>query len=398
MEWLVEQGHEVRVVTAPPYYPEWKVREGYRWWEYRTEQSSAGVRIYRCPLYVPKRPNGWRRLLHLGSFATSSLPIMLRQLLWRPDIVMTIEPALFCAPTAALMAVLSGASAWLHVQDFEIDAAFDLELLPAGGSIHKFALFYERAIMQVFDRVSTISPNMVRRLTSKGVSKEKAILFPNWVNVDEVTASVPGALPNAYRHELGIRDDQIVLLYSGNLGHKQGLEILPQVAEALRERKDLHFVFCGDGAYRRPLERFAGSLPNVSLLHLQPRARLNELLNAADIHLLPQRADAADLVMPSKLTGMMASGRPVITTAVPGTQLADAVEGCGLVVPPGDVQAFTQAILALADARAERLEMGRTARCYAEEHMGRDYVLRRLEKEMRVLLASGPALEVSEQQ
>ncbi|MFT4113588.1 MAG: glycosyltransferase WbuB [Silvibacterium sp.] len=396
MEWLAEQGHEVRVVTAPPYYPEWRIREDYGWWEYRREQSPAGATIYRCPLYVPSRPNGLRRMLHLGSFAASTLPVMLSQAFWRPDVVMTIEPALFCAPTVALIAAMCAAPAWLHVQDFEIDAAFDLELLPAGGMIHRFALFYERTVMQTFDRVSSISPNMVRRLGSKGIEKEKTVLFPNWVDVDEVMASAPGTQANAYRRELGIRDDQIVLLYSGNLGHKQGLEILPMVAEALKDREDLHFIFCGDGAYRRPIEQLTVDLPNVSLLHLQPKERLNELLNAADIHLLPQRADAADLVMPSKLTGMMASGRPVLTTAARGTQLAEAVEGCGVVVPPGDANAFIAAVSHLAADRELRLELGLAARRYAEEHMGRDYVLRRFEKEMLSLLASEPALKVFE--
>lgn len=213
-----------------------------------------------------------------------------------------------------------------------------------------------------------------------------------------MTASEPGAERNRFREELGIGKDQLVLLYSGNLGHKQGLEILPQLATLLQHRKDLHFLFCGDGAYRRPLERMTAGLGNVSLLHLQPRERLNELLNAADIHLLPQRADAADLVMPSKLTGMLASGRPVIATAAPGTQLAEAVTGCGLVVPPGNAPAFASAIADLAADREARLELGRAARRYAEEHMGREHVLRRFENEMLSLLAAEGALAVSEQQ
>jgi colanic acid biosynthesis glycosyl transferase WcaI len=125
--------------------------------------------------------------------------------------------------------------------------------------------------------------------------------------------------------------------------------------------------------------------------------RLNELLNAADIHLLPQRADAADLVMPSKLTGMLASGRPVIATAAPGTQVADAVEGSGIVVPPGDPAALRDAVLLLASNRAMRVEMGREARRYAEEHLGRDQVLRKFEAAMEGLLASRQELAVSEQ-
>jgi colanic acid biosynthesis glycosyl transferase WcaI len=395
MEWLAERGHEVRVVTAPPYYPAWKVREDYRWWEYGVETSPAGVRIYRCPLWVPERPNGLSRMLHLGSFATSTLPVMLRLAAWHPDVVLTVEPAFFCAPTTILTALLSGGASWLHIQDFEIDAAFDLELLPSGGAIHKFALAYERMVMRGFKQVSSISPNMVKRLAAKGIERDKTTLFPNWVDVDAVQ---PMAGPNGVRQQLGITDDQVVLLYSGNMGMKQGLEMLPQLAEELREESHLHFIFCGDGAFRPQLEQITAGLENVSLLPLQPVDRLNELLNAADIHLLPQKGDAADLVMPSKLTGMLASGRPVIATAAAGTQVADAVADRGIAVPPGGLAALRDAVLLLASNPEMRLAMGCEARRYAEEHLGRDQVLRRFEAAMEGLLASRQALAVSEQQ
>jgi colanic acid biosynthesis glycosyl transferase WcaI len=397
MEWLATRGHEVRVVTAPPYYPAWKVRADYRWWEYRVETSPAGARIYRCPLWVPKRPSGFRRMLHLGSFASSSLPLMLGLAAWRPDVVLTVEPAFFCAPTAILTALLSGGAAWLHIQDFEIDAAFDLELLPGGGLIHDFALAYERTVMRGFTRISSISPNMVKRLGAKGIRKDKTTLFPNWVDVDAVQPTVRGVDTNAIRQELAIADDRVVLLYSGNLGMKQGLEVLPQLAQELRDDPRLHFIFCGDGAFRPQLEQMTAGLGNVSLLPLQPIERLNTLLNAADIHLLPQRADAADLVMPSKLTGMLASGRPIIATAAAGTQVADAVHDRGIAVPPGDLNSLRDAVLLLAENQELRLEMGHQARRYAEENLGRDQVLHRFEAAMAGLLASRQELAVSEQ-
>jgi colanic acid biosynthesis glycosyl transferase WcaI len=385
MEWLAERGHEVRVVTAPPYYPAWKVHKDYRWWQYRKETSDAGVTIYRCPLWVPSRPNGLTRTLHLGSFATSSLPVMLKMIAWQPEVVMTVEPAFFCAPTTILTSLLANASAWLHVQDFEIDAAFDLDFLPGGGVTHSFALTYERLVMRGFQKVSSISPHMVERLASKGVHESKVSLFPNWVDTDSVK---PLNGPNQFRSELGIKDDQVVLLYSGNLGMKQGLEILPELAQDFRGDSRLHFVFCGDGAFRPQLEQKTAGLENVSLLPLQPIARLNELLNAADIHLLPQRADAADLVMPSKLTGMLASGRPVIATAAADTQVANAVTGRGIAVAPGDINALRSAVSTLAMNEELRRTMGREARLFAEEHLGREQVLRRFEIELQRLARS----------
>ena len=391
MEWLAARGHDVRVITTPPYYPAWKVRDDYQWWQYRKETSPAGAQIYRCPLWVPKRPNGITRMVHLGSFATSSLPVMLSAVLWRPHIVLAIEPAFFGAPSAILAAMLSGASSWLHIQDFEIDAAFDLNLLPSQGVIHNFALAYERFVMRGFTRVSSISPNMVRRLEEKGIDNRKAVHFPNWVDVDSVR---PLHGPNQIRQGLGLSDDQVVLLYSGNLGLKQGLETLPPLARQLRDNPHLHFVFCGDGAFRPQLEQMTSGLKNVSLLPLQPVEKLNELLNAADMHLLPQKEDAADLVMPSKLTGMLASGRPVISTAAAGTQVAEVVAGRGINVPPGDEQALLEAVLKLAADKSMREAMGRSARLYAEEHLGREQVLRRFELEMQSLVAESAAREV----
>ena len=391
MEWLAARGHDVRVITTPPYYPAWKVRHDYRWWQYRKETSPAGAQIYRCPLWVPEKPNGITRMIHLGTFATSSLPVMLASVLWRPHVVLAIEPAFFGAPSAILTAMLSGASSWLHVQDFEIDAAFDLNLLPSQGAIHNFALAYERFVMRGFTRVSSISPNMVRRLDEKGIDNRKAVHFPNWVDVDSVR---PLEGPNQIRQQLGLRDDQVVLLYSGNLGLKQGLETLPPLAAQLRDDPRLHFVFCGDGAFRPQLEQMTAGLENVSLLPLQPVEKLNELLNAADIHLLPQKEDAADLVMPSKLTGMLASGRPVISTAAAGTQVAEVVAGRGINVPPGDGRTLLEAVLTLASDKTLRQQMGRAARLYAEEHLGREQVLRRFEFEMERLLAESAVREV----
>src|SRR5690242_11863415 len=173
MEWFASRGHEVRVVTTPPYYPAWRVSEGYSSWRYRRERSAAGVEIYRCPLWVPTSPNGNRRVMHLASFALSSLPVMLAQAAWNPDLVLTVEPAFISAPVALLAARLCGAPSWLHIQDFEVDAAFELGLLPAGGPAHSLASACERIIRGGFSQFSTISASMVERLSQKGVEPSR---------------------------------------------------------------------------------------------------------------------------------------------------------------------------------------------------------------------------------
>jgi colanic acid biosynthesis glycosyl transferase WcaI len=377
-EWLTARGHAVQVVTAPPYYPAWRIGKGYSAWRYRQEML-AGIRVWRCPLWVPLEQSGLKRVLHLASFALSTLPVVLWQgLRWRPDVVWVVEPAFFSTVGAWLAARLGSAKAWLHVQDFEIDAAFDLGLLSTNW-LHRGIAVLERWLMRRFDRVSTISERMLEHLAAKGVEAPRCFFLPNWVDTDTIH---PLGEPSSLRAELHLAPDLIIALYAGNMGEKQGLEIVLEAARALADHRNIQFVLCGDGAVRPRLYQLADGLSNVRFLPLQPVERLNDLLNLADIHLLPQRADAADRVMPSKLTGMLASGRPVVTTAHPCTQVAQVVAGCGIVTPPGDGGAFAHALLHLATHLAERARLGQAARAFALAHWSREEILRRFEEEI----------------
>ena len=237
----------------------------------------------------------------------------------------------------------------------------------------------ESFIMRRFDRVSTISSRMMERLTTKGVATEHQALFPNWVDTETIH---PLAAPSPMRTKLGLRDAAIMVLYSGNMGEKQGMDILLDAAARLATHPHLRFVLCGDGVARARLARQYAHLKNIIWLDLQPLEELNNLLNAADIHALPQRTDAADLVMPSKLTGMMASGRPTVAAAAVGTEIANAVEGAGLLVPPGDATAFAIAIETLASDVTLRARLGAVARVRAVETMGMNAILERLEREL----------------
>jgi len=381
-EWLAQRGHDVRVITAPPYYPEWRVPQGYSAHVYRTEYRN-GVRVQRCPLWVPRRQSGARRIAHLASFAAASAPLVAAAALWRPHVVFAVEPTMFCAPAAWMLARVCGAKAWLHVQDFEFDAAVSLGLLPA--RLARPVRAVERAVMSAFDRVSTISEKMMAQLPRKGVRQERAVLFPNWVDCTDIH---PLTGPSRMRAELGIAPETCVALYSGNMGRKQGLEIVVDAANALRNNRNLLFLLCGEGAARAALEARAAGLPNVRWLPLQPAEKLNALLNVADIHLLPQRADAADLVMPSKLTGMLASGRPVVATAHAGTGLAKVVNQCGVVTPPGNTEAFVEALGELERHAIARRALGSAARRYAEQHLHKDAVLARFERELLSCVAA----------
>jgi colanic acid biosynthesis glycosyl transferase WcaI len=392
VEWLAKQGHQVRVITAPPYYPEWRVLDGYSpfswkmsWWN--------GAKIFRCPLWVPQKPMFISRILHLFSFAFSSFPILLGQLFWRPQIIWVVEPSIFCTPFALGLARLCGAKTWLHVQDFEIDAAFSLGMVRIGVA-KKIALWMEAALMKRFDIVSSISNRMLEHAKLKGVPAGRLNLFPNWVNfgsnqVAEVVDDsdlLKYSSSVMYRKKLGIPSDSIIILYSGNMGAKQGLEILAEVANLFCKRNDieghLRFVFCGSGAYRASLYAQCMGLKNVNFLDLQPAESLSDFLAMADIHILPQRADVADLVMPSKLSGIFASGRPVLVCANLQTELAEVVCSRGLVVPPENVEALYAGLVKLAQDANLRKTLGAAAKKYALENLEKNNVLCKFEKQL----------------
>jgi len=368
-DYLSRQGFNLRVITTPPYYPEWKIKGKYWGWMYHKEKV-GNLLVYRCPLWVPRRPSNLNRLLHLLSFALSSLPIMLAQITWKSDAIICVIPTLFSAPAAWLAARLSGAKCWLHIQDFELDAASNLGMLPGGKLIPSFARSFERFVLTHFDRVSTISEPMLALAVEKGVPPEKTFLFPNWVDTCQI---FPMQDTNPMRVELGIDESKKVVLYHGNLGRKQGLEILVQAATFLQQHLEILFIICGEGAARMELEQKATGMKNVRFIVLQPLEKLNQLVNLADVHVLPQRAGAADLVMPSKLTTMLASGKPVLACASSGTQLWKIVNRVGIVVPPEDPQELADAIISM---------LGDPAKCERLSKLGRDYASHFLEKEV----------------
>ncbi len=413
--WLSARGHEVRVVTAPPYYPHWRVGQGYSGWRYRKEKlqvtsdkwqvvkgglpvveaedcqpspqpggRGGSLVVYRCPLWVPARPTGLKRIAHLASFALSSLPVMLAQTAWRPHVLLVIAPTLLVAPGAILAARLSGAKGWLHIQDFEVDAAFELGILTQ-GRIRKSALAAERWMLQRFDRVSTISRRMMDRLNDKRVLPERTVLFPNWVDCREIH---PLLHPSPYLAELGLPAGTVVAMYSGAMGEKQGFEAVAEAAERLRAHPRLLFVFAGAGSGRETFHAATHHLPNVRWLPLQPAERLNDWLNLADIHLLPQRADAEDLMLPSKLIGMLACGRPIVAMARDGTQIASELKGCGVVVKPGSAEALARVLERLAADRELRVTLGAQARELAVTCFDREIVLDRFEKSLMELVSS----------
>ncbi|EDH0695039.1 colanic acid biosynthesis fucosyltransferase WcaI [Salmonella enterica subsp. salamae] len=372
--WMAREGHEVRVITAPPYYPQWKVGERYSAWRYRREEGEATV--WRCPLYVPKQPSTLKRLLHLGSFALSSFFPLMAQRRWKPDRIIGVVPTLFCTPGMRLLAKLSGARTVLHIQDYEVDAMLGLGMAGKGkcGSVARLASAFERSALHNVDNVSTISRSMMNKAREKGVAAEKILFFPNWSEVARFQ-DVNDADVTALRQQLGLPEDKKIVLYSGNIGEKQGLEKVIDAAERLRDRP-LFFAIVGQGGGKARLENMARErgLPNIKFLPLQPYDALPALLKMGDCHLVVQKRGAADAVLPSKLTNILAVGGNAVITAEPHTelgQLCTRYPGIAVCVEPESTDA-------LVDGISQALAMPKNntaAREYAERTLNKENVL-----------------------
>lgn len=380
-EALVRSGHAVTAVVGKPYYPQWKADPAYGGGWLNAEEN--GVTLVRCPHYVPQDPVGIRRFAHLISYAiTATIPAVRIALRDRPQVVFCVAPALLSVITAILAAWLCGARLWIHVQDFEVEAAFATGLMREKSLHGRFALWVEGWLLRQADRVSTISPQMVAKLGEKGIPAERRFELRNWA--DARFANDPAGAA-ARRRAWGLTS-QVVALYSGNIARKQGIEILIDAARLLQHRTDITFVICGEGPNRPALAERAHGLANVQLHDLQPVEAMGAMLTMADLHLLPQIAGAADLVLPSKLTNMLASGKPVVATTEPGTGLFSEVDGCGLCVPPGDAAALADAIVAMADDGARRAVLGKAAAERAVERWQQEAILKRTARELAALV------------
>src|ERR1700722_4806683 len=373
--WFTEHGHDVRVVAAYPYYPQWRLAAPYRGAGWRREEVS-GIKTYRCPLYVPEDPTTIRRLAHLLSYAASSAPVVIWQAMtFKPDVIVAIQPTAFAAPATALAAVLRGAVSWMHIQDFEVEAAIGAGHMK-GGRLPRLGIAIEDRIIRLFDFASTISPTMVQRLSRKAVGAERIRFLPNWVDTEEI---MPLPRPSALRAQLGFASDDVVALYAGNLGRSQGLDTLIDAGLALAGDR-LRLVIAGDGAVKAEIESMSRGLGNVHFLPLQPAERLNELLNLGDIHLLPRRRGVVDCNMPSKLLNMLASGRPIVAGADEDSDVGQVVRSCGIVVAPEDGIAMAAAVKRLAGDPQGRAALGAVGRNRAIACWSREAVLRQFER------------------
>lgn len=376
-DWLFGRGHEIRVITAPHFYPEWKLRRRFLW--YKKENNP--YLTWRCPIYVPSQPKGFTRLLHPLSFALSSIPILIKNIPWKPDFVISIEPPFFITPLTLIYSKLTKSKSILHVQDLEIDAAYSLNILKK-GFFYKIIKNIEKFILNRFNIISTISPMMKKQIIQKDIHQDKIYILPNWADTEKIRPTINSKY---LRNRLSIKPKQKIILYSGNIGEKQNLSNLINVAEKMQaDDNNCLFLMVGDGAAKKRLEDDVKkrNITNIIFLPLQPTEDLGALLTMADIHLVTQDKNISDYVLPSKLTNILSAGGVSIISANPETQLSQLVNkhGLGYLIKPDSESELYTAINHLLINKSQHSTISTNTRKYAEKYLLKDKILWDFEK------------------
>jgi len=379
MHWLANKGFDCTVITTYPYYPHWKIQPPYKngWFkkeEVTYPEASGSLTIYRCPLYIPSKPTGKKRLMQDFSYWTSMSWIAWMFVLTKKkhDLIITVAPPFHLGYLGMLIKKRMGGKLIYHIQDMQIEAAQGLNML-ASKKLFDYIYKVEKNIINQADYVSGISPGMINKIKFK-IDKE-VIYFPNWV---DTLSFYPLSSPQMLKVKWGYQPDDIVFLYSGAIGEKQGLENMLLTARDLIDNKKIKFIICGSGPYKDKLMQTAKDkgLVNIDFLPVQDKELFNEFLNMADFHLVLQKGNASDLVMPSKLASILAIGGVSIVTTAAGTSLFDLINDhdLGYIIEPDNHQVLSNLIHSMnldnsVDKKREN------ARNYAIKHLNIDNVM-----------------------
>jgi glycosyltransferase involved in cell wall biosynthesis len=348
-------GHEVHVLTSRQLYnrPQAQLPEHQIW---------QGIQIHRLNTSRCGRRHFCGRLLDILTFHLALR--YTKKITAPPDawFVMT-DPPLLVTTVLKLRARLGGRVIH-HVDDVYPDLAMALGSLPSQGPIPSLLDRWVRAGLRNCDQVLALGECMARVLQQKGVAEARLAVTPPWADGSRLYPL--DHAENGFRREIGIPKDHLTVMYSGNMGLGHRFETILEAARLLAPVDTVHFVFIGDGAKKSQIDAFrrGHNLKNIMMLPYQPRERLRETLSAGDIHLISLDAQVQGLIVPSKLAGILAVGRPVVFLGSAQNSVAAAIlqEQCGHVIPEGDVNQLQEIIRRFSENPERRLRLGEAAR------------------------------------
>jgi len=367
VEELAGLGHRIEVITALPWYREHQIEPGFTGKMVRREDTPWGTVTRLHPFPTADKTNLARRAASFAGFSALAAAVGRRGIGAKQDRkidgVLAVSPPLTLGSAGRSIARARGGVYVLNVQDVYPDVVIDLGYMRNPVTVGA-ALMLERRCYNAADAVTVLSEDLQANVARKTRRADKVRVIPNFVDTERIS---PVDRENPYRAEFGLQGKKVVM-YAGNVGFSQALDLVLAAAVAMIEDPDVVFVINGGGAVKADLQAQARGLSNVVFVDSQPIDRLPEVLGAADIHLVPLKKGLSKSSVPSKTFSILAAGRAFVASVDPGSEIAQIAErsGAGLAVPPEDPEAFTKAIRRLLDEPDETRAMGERGRAFVE--------------------------------
>ncbi len=374
---LAARGHELHVVTSLPWYRKHQVETGWAGALWRIEKTTWGSISRVQPFAGQTKSNLVRRAV---GFILFSYFVGLRALFaggfWRrADGVLAMSPPLTLGLIGWHTKLFRGGKLVFNIQDVFPDAAVETGAI-SNQRVIAAASWLESVSYRRSDSVVLLSDDLANNVQRKLDQKfhKRIRVIPNFVDTQAI---VPMSRLTNYRRELGV-DESLVVMYAGNVGFSQSLELM---IEAARVLPNVIFVINGEGAARKSLEAKAHALSNVKFGDYQDASRLSEVLATGDLHVVPLRRGLGSVSVPSKTYSILAAGRPICAAIDLDTEVPRilAAANAGVCVEPDNQAAFVSAIAAMISDRKSLEEMGASGRKWVEGHASPQSIAQRYE-------------------
>jgi colanic acid biosynthesis glycosyl transferase WcaI len=372
---LARRGHSIDVFTALPWYRSHRIEPGYegRLWRYEDRPWGRITRIHPFPTAdkrkIARRAASFTAFSALAAVKAAGGGVC--------DGVLALSPPLTLGVSGRAVSTARKAPFVFRVDDIFPDVAVELGVLE-NRAVIAAARSLELWCYAKADAITVLSEDMKANIAAKSKRPDVVRIIPNFVDTEWIR---PASKENSYRREFGL-GDKTVVMYAGNVGFSQSLDLVIEAAGALEYEEDLMFVINGSGSARPQLEEKARGLRNVRFVDMQPAERLPELLAAGDIHLVPLKRGLARSSVPSKMYSILGAGRALLASVDEGSEIARVLgsSGAGVVVAPDDAEAFTKALRSLLDAPEETRRMGEAGRAWVEQWASPEAVARAYEE------------------
>ena len=375
VDWVSKKARKVIVITTNAFYPEWECK-----FNQYNKSLNGNILIVRCPIYVPKKVNGLKRIIHYLSFFITSMPVVIYFGLKNIDLAFTMCPTILSSPSLILISFIKKLFfrkklvTWIHFADLEIEAAFKLNFFKS-QFLKKLLVLFEKNIFRNFDLISSISFYMLEKIKEKTYDQKKIFYLPNFIDINPFKDIYENKKINPYFKELSLKKENVVIMYSGSINEKMACKTLINSIKDLSYRKDLIWIICGDGTKRSFLKKSLNNFKNVLFYNFQPTNKLPYWLDIADIHLIPQKLTSVEFCLPSKLLGILAVGKPIIGIAPVNSELGRILDKYGIRLPNERSKTMSKAIIKLVENVNLRNKLSEKSKIYVEKFHEKENIL-----------------------